>query len=122
MWFYCLRLFYGNIKLQYQGSYEPEKHLKNLLEKYLAKIKNKMSVYNGEIVEFEGWKFMKTGDKILVPNCIAFEKKSEAIAAAVVNEIHEKITEKMDGIYPNEFDNDEDNWKYEREYEKTYLQ
>lgn len=37
---------------KYQGDYEPEKHLGNLLKKYLAKIKNKMSVYNGEIVEY----------------------------------------------------------------------
>lgn len=30
---------------EHQGSYEPEKHLENLLEKYLTKIKNKMSIY-----------------------------------------------------------------------------
>jgi hypothetical protein len=60
---------------------------------------------------------MKIGDKILVPNWIAFEKKSEAIAAAVMSEIHEKIIEKMKGIYPNEFDMDDHFWKSEREYE-----
>lgn len=60
---------------------------------------------------------MKIGDKILVPNWIAFEKKSDAIVAVVVNEIHEKITEKMDGIYPNEYNIDDENWKDSQEYE-----
>jgi hypothetical protein len=60
---------------------------------------------------------MKIGDKILIPNYIAFENKSDAIAAAVVNSINEKMIEEMDGIYPNEFDIDEDNWKGDRDYE-----
>lgn len=39
---------------------------------------------------------MKIGDKVLVPNYIAFEKKSEAIALTVIQGIC-KISEKTHG-------------------------
>lgn len=63
-------------------------------------------------------KIMKIGDKILVPNWIVFEKKSDAIAATVVNKIHEKIIEKMDGIYPDKFDMED--WTIGREIQDLF--
>jgi len=60
---------------------------------------------------------MKIGDKVLVPNWISFEVKSDAIAIAVINHVDENIHERMYGIYPNEFDINKDDWKSEREYE-----
>lgn len=60
---------------------------------------------------------IKLGHKILVPNCICFDNRSEAICAAISFQYNEKSIEKMDGHFPNEYDMASENWKDEKEYE-----